>query len=143
MKEGIWETRKFTHPLQPSLLFRAHAGRGQEQLVKCSQYLGPLWMCLLQGPQSSACSETIRRYTTAAWSFNMPGLPGDLTFPIRSSWAPQICCKEGVKMLGGRDEPCRGITPDMTLQRTTVLLLPLVLPCTALMSTATACVGVT
>lgn len=44
----------------------------------------------------------VRSYTVSAWGFSMPGLPEDLIFPIKSSWAPWICCKEGDEMLSGK-----------------------------------------
>lgn len=44
--------------------------------------------------------------------------------------APWICCAEGDKMLNDKAYPCRCIAPGMMVQRTAVVLLTLVLPCT-------------
>ena len=80
MREGNcqarWVTRCliFSTPPQPPRLFKAHVGWGWEQLPAHSQDLGPLWMCLLQGPQPGACTKTRSGATQL--------LPGALAFLV-------------------------------------------------------------
>lgn len=112
MKEGKCEATRVTRHLVFSMLplfsFQSTCWvRLRKQLAAHSQHLGPLCMCLLQGSQSGVYWNCVRSYTVSAWGFSVPGLPEDLIFPIKSSRAPWIWCKEGDEMLSGKVWPCR------------------------------------